>query len=73
MAPVSSRDGFVLTKNEFNDNLSLRYSLPFQNLPSKCDGCSGDFSVQHALSCKRGGLVSIRHNEIRDVVEIWRL
>ena len=66
--PISSRDGFVLTKNEFNDNLCLRYSLPFQNLPSKCDGCSGDFSVQHALSCKRGGLVSIRHNEIRDVI-----
>jgi len=26
-----------------------------------------NFSVEHALSCPRGGFPSIRHNEIRDV------
>ena len=65
---VSSRDGLVLSKEEFFDNFGLRYGLPFKNIPTKCDGCSADFTVQHALSCKKGGLVTQRHNEIRDVI-----
>ena len=65
---VSSRDGLVLSKAEFMDNFCLRYGLPFKSIPPKCDGCSADFTVQHALSCKKGGLVTQRHNEIRDVV-----
>ena len=65
---VSSRDGLVLSKEEFFDNFCLRYGLPFKNIPTKCDGCSADFTVQHALSCKKGGLVTQRHNEIRDVI-----
>jgi len=31
--------------------------------PSKCD-CSNRFTVEHALSCNKGGFPSIRHNEI---------
>ena len=29
--------------------------------------CGSKSSVEHALSCAKGGLPSIRHNEIRDV------
>ena len=35
-------------------------------LSSKCD-CGVSFSVEHALSCPKGGFPSIRHNEIRDL------
>jgi hypothetical protein len=37
-----------------------------QNFPDKCDGCDAHFSLQHALGCKKGGLVMFRHNEIGD-------
>ena len=36
------------------------------SLPSVCDGCGAPFSVEHALDCRFGGLVSRRHNEVRD-------
>jgi len=31
-----------------------------------CDGCRASFSIEHALDCHFGGLVSHRHNEVRD-------
>ncbi len=31
-----------------------------------CDGCSQAFSIQHAMMCKKGGLVIIYHNKIGD-------
>ena len=35
-------------------------------LPAHC-ACGISFTVEHALSCPKGGLSSIRHNEIRDL------
>ena len=43
----------------------MRFGLPLPRLPSKCV-CDKAFSVEHALSCLRGGFVHIRHNDIRD-------
>eukprot|EP00956_Cyclotella_meneghiniana_P029597 scaffold72292_cov23-Cyclotella_meneghiniana.AAC.1 len=33
-----------------------------------CDGCGKQMTVEHALSCKVGGLVHIRHD---DVAQKW--
>ena len=35
-------------------------------MPVNC-ACGTSFSVQHALSCPKGGYPSIRHNEVRDL------
>ena len=58
--------GNALTCLEFRDNLCLRYGLKITDLPSKCDGCGNRFSVEHGLSCKIGGLVGTRHDDVRD-------
>ena len=35
-------------------------------LCSHCDGCAAPFTVEHGLSCKKGSLVSIRHDDVRN-------
>jgi hypothetical protein len=57
-------NGTELSEEEFRDNLRLRFGLQPLSLPEECDGCSKKFSVDHALSCKRGGLVTLRHNDV---------
>ena len=44
----------------------MRYGWPLNRTPSSCE-CGTAFSVEHALSCPRGGFPIIRHNEIRDL------
>ena len=34
-------------------------------LPSRCV-CGQIFNLDHALSCKKGGFITLRHNELRD-------
>jgi len=41
----------------------MRYGIPLE-LPEKCDGCGANFSLEHALQCKNGGLPIGRHNEV---------
>ena len=57
--------GSALHQGAFRDTLCLRYGWHPPHLPSHCV-CGNHFSVEHALSCPRGGFPSIRHNEIRD-------
>ena len=45
--------------------MRLRYGIPLKRLPSNC-GCSRPYNVQHGISCKKGGFVTLRHNELRD-------
>ena len=52
--------------DEFMDALRVRYGLKTLGLCNVCDDCNAPFTVAHALSCKRGELVSIRHNDARD-------
>ena len=53
---------------EWYDALFLRYGLDPPDLPTHCDGCKARFTISHALDCKKGGLVTARHNELRDRV-----
>ena len=59
--------GLALNKQEFRDSLCLRYNLPLPNLPNYC-ACGEMFTVNHALSCKKGGFVVQRHDTIRDLL-----
>lgn len=58
--------GFALHKGAFHDALALRYGWSLTRTPSNCS-CGTKFSVEHALSCSKGGFPIIRHNEIRDL------
>jgi hypothetical protein len=51
---------------EFQDAISMRYGLVPPDLPARCDGCDAPFTFQHALCCKKGGLVISCHNKIQD-------
>ncbi|CAM1322556.1 Uncharacterised protein r2_g3110 [Pycnogonum litorale] len=55
----------ILNKGEFVDAIRMRYGWPVYNLPGKCV-CSEPFNTQHALSCKKGGFINQRHNQLRD-------
>ena len=57
--------GFSLNKGEFRDALKMRYGKELCGLPSHCP-CGQKFDANHALNCKKGGFVIIRHNTIRD-------
>ena len=65
--PVA-RHQFDLSAVEFRDALAIRYSRPLLRMPANCDGCGGPFDMTHALDCKKGGLVTQRHNEVRDAL-----
>ena len=57
--------GFILNKGELRDAVSLRYNNKLRGLPSKCP-CGQIYNEAHALNCKKGGFVIIRHNNVRD-------
>ena len=58
-------NGLSLSKSEWRDGMRRRYGLALQDLPCKCDGCGAKFTVEHALACKKGGLVVGRHDEVK--------
>ena len=58
--------GFFLNKGEFRDALHLRYGWDIRNTPQSCV-CGSSFSINHAMTCKRGGFPILRHNEVRDM------
>ena len=47
-------EGCVLTKREFYDAIYLRCRWQLKRLPSYC-ACGKSFTVDHALSCLKGG------------------
>ena len=64
----STVNGTELESHEWRDALLLRYCLGPPDLPTYCDGCQAKLLISHALECKKGGLVTASHNELRDGV-----
>ena len=58
--------GYLLNKQEFRDSLLLRYGLQIPHTPLYC-GCGSPNSLNHTLVCMKGGYVSMRHNNLRDM------
>ena len=58
--------GFELSKQHFWDAIRLRSRWSIANLPATCP-FGGRFSMQHCMSCKKGGFVSIRNNGLGDL------
>ena len=58
-----------LNKQEFTDAINLRYNESLQNLPSYC-ACGDKFDPTHAMSCKKGGFVTSRHDNIKDLLTV---
>ena len=61
-------NGTELGAQEWRDALFLWYVLEPPDLPTHCDGCHTKFLISHILDCKKGGLITARHNELRNRV-----
>ena len=57
--------GYTLNRQEFRDSIALRYNWKIKDMPAYC-GCGKENDIDHSLSCKKGGFVILRHNNIRD-------
>ena len=62
--PLKDHD-FYLCKQTFWDTIYLRYGIRPARLPTTCV-CSQSFTLEHALTCKKGGFINSRHDCIRN-------
>jgi len=66
----STKNDTMLAREEWSDNCRYRYGFEPTNLPEYCDGCGEQFTTEHDLNCKKGGLVDERH---ADAADEWAL
>ena len=59
-------EGYMLNKQEFWDLVNIRYGWPLSRTSTTC-ACGSFFNIQHALSCKKGGFITLRHNRLRNI------
>ena len=62
---LSIQHGFALHKGGFRDALVVRYGWTPKEVPVECT-CGKFSSVEHALSCNRGGFPTLKH-KTRDI------
>ena len=58
--------GFIFNEQEFRDSICLRYRWRIPNTPSFC-ACGEKNSIDHSLSCKKGGYIHMIHDNIRNL------
>ncbi|KAL7478797.1 hypothetical protein ACHAW6_004593 [Cyclotella cf. meneghiniana] len=58
--------GTKLTKEEWFDNVAIRYGKRPANLTDQCDGCGSGLTLEIGLSCKKSGLIGICHDDVLD-------
>ena len=66
MLPITEL-GFTLHKGAFHDALCMRYGRLPSRLAERCDHGHQVLTVEHAASCSKVGLLSLRHSEIMDI------
>ena len=57
---------YNLNKQQFLDEVRIRYQLPLPNLPTRCP-CGEKCDTQYAMSWKNRGFVALCHNKLRDI------
>ena len=67
----TARNGNQLSANEWRDGIAFRYGCEPRGVQTCCDGCGEQFDADHALKCRKGGLIIRRHNDV--VGELQRL
>ena len=55
-----------MNKQRFRDAVRVRYDWNIPGTPDYCK-CGEENDINHALSCKHGPYVIMRHNKIRDL------
>ena len=45
---------------------NIRYGLPLSRTP-RTWACGNNFTIEHALTCTKGGLITLRHNRLRNI------
>ena len=63
-AMPTARNGNKLCAAEWRDGIAFRYGTEPTGLQPRCDGCGEEFDADHALKCRKGGLIIRRHNDV---------
>ena len=59
-------NGNGMSADKWRDNVHLQYNHSPLDMPTACDGCRAKMIVEHALSCKMGGLAISSTNHVVD-------
>jgi len=52
-------------------SLCFCYNWQLQNVPSHCV-CGTSYSINHCMICCHGGLTSVRHSKLCDLIATWQ-
>ena len=56
-----------MNKHMFHDAIFLRYYFALKLVARICV-CGEDYTINHCLTCKKGGYGILRHNSLRDLI-----
>ena len=62
----TEEEGYMLNKQEFWDLVNIRHGWPLYRTPRTCT-FGNNFNIEHALTRKKGGFITLRHNRLRNI------